>query len=89
MPVCSSQRLVSDGQEMSHDLRLSDYCATRSHIIYLVVRFPGVGCALAQHGNDSEEVEGDGATSHNAHEVSTQHAPRIVLHGTVTIPVSV
>lgn len=82
-----SQRLVSGGEEMSLDGRLSDYCASKSHVIYLVVRFPGVSYVVTPQGHDTEDVEVEPATSTAVAEVSTRTNPRIVLRGTVTIPV--
>ena len=79
--------------------RLSHYCrAKSSHTIYLVVRFPGASFAPEPQGDDTPEAhepaersafEGDSAGQGNdsAPPVSTQPG-RIILRGTVTIPVS-
>ena len=83
-----TQRLVSGGDEMSLDARLSDYCKAKSHVIYLVVRFPGVSYADSPQENDLEDAEVEtGESSATPSEVSTRANPRIVLRGTVTIPV--
>lgn len=75
---------------MSLDLRLSDYCSANSHVIYLVVKFPSgsYGEVLTTDGTEIEEVEVEPATSTAVADVSTRSNPRIVLRGTVTIPVT-
>ena len=84
---------------MDLEKRLSHYCrAKSSHTIYLVVRFPGASFAPEPQGDDTPEAhepaergafEGDSAGQGNdsATPVSTQPG-RIILRGTVTIPVS-
>ena len=70
------------------DLRLSDYCTAKSHVIYLVVKFPGASCAGPPTGHDTEDVEIEPSTLTDGAESSVRPAnPRIVLRGTVTIPV--
>jgi hypothetical protein len=72
---------------MSLDGRLSDYCSAKCHTIYLVVRFPGISYGAPQ-GHDVEDVEIEPATSISAVEAPPRTNPRIVLRGTVTIPVT-
>ena len=80
---------------MSLDLRLSDYSSAKNHVIYLVVRFPGsfmepdghdTEDVAVRHDRDDEEVEP--ATSTTSNEVAIRSNPRIVMRGTVTIPVT-
>lgn len=71
---------------MSLDGRLSDYCSTKCHTIYLVVRFPGISYGVPQ-GHDHEDVEIEPAVSNSAVDGPARANPRIVLRGTVTIPV--
>jgi hypothetical protein len=91
---------MSEGWEMDSELRLSDYCRSKSsHVIYLVVRFPGASFAVTQPSNNSAEerdrdvlerpsFESDapGQSAELSPEVSMQPG-RIILRGTVTIPV--
>jgi hypothetical protein len=71
---------------MSPDRRLSDYCSAKCHTIYLVVRFPGISYGVPQ-GHDAEDVEIEPAASSAAVQAPLRTNPRIVLRGTVTIPV--
>ena len=86
--LCCGQRLVSGGQEMSLQGRLSDYCTATSHVIYLVVRFPGVSYVVPPQASDTEEYDVEPAASSAATDALERPAnPRIFLRGTVTIPV--
>ncbi|EKX40888.1 hypothetical protein GUITHDRAFT_164574 [Guillardia theta CCMP2712] len=75
-----SQRLMSAGCEMVDTKRLSDYSKSPSQVIYLVVKFPGAAFAAPQQENDDELPT-------TAGEESVMRSSRIVLRGTVTIPV--
>ena len=86
MTLLLRQRLVSGGQEMSLDLRLSDYCKSSTHVIYLVVRFPGASRPSTPHGNAATD-DSSGELARRSSGASDHGSPRIVLHGTVTIPV--
>jgi hypothetical protein len=88
--LCCEQRLVSGGQEMSLEGRLSDYCTAMSHVIYLVVRFPGTSYMVPSQANDTEEVEIEPAPAPSSPVTDAPERPsnpRIFLRGTVTIPV--
>ena len=86
MTLLLRQRLVSGGQEMSLDLRLSDYCKSSTHVIYLVVRFPGASRPSTPHGNAATD-DSSRELARRSSGASDHGSPRIVLHGTVTIPV--
>mmetsp|Transcript_8680 Transcript_8680/g.19695 ORF Transcript_8680/g.19695 Transcript_8680/m.19695 type:complete len:701 (-) Transcript_8680:150-2252(-) len=75
-----SQRLMSAGSEMLDSKKLSDYSRSPSQIIYLVVKFPGAAFAAPQQDNEDELPT-------TAGEESVMRSSRIVLRGTVTIPV--
>jgi hypothetical protein len=86
--LCCEQRLVSGGQEMSLEGRLSDYCTVTSHVIYLVVRFPGISHMMPSQANDTEEIEIEPAPSSAVMDDPERPSNRrIFLRGTVTIPV--
>lgn len=85
---------------MDSEQRLSHYCrAKSSHVIYLVVRFPGASFAVEPHAADAAPeahepaaraaFEGDSADPENERDPPVSMQPgRIILRGTVTIPVS-